>query len=253
VGASCALPCGQPFATTYNATRKVRAQWLQFAAKVIRSEHRPEVEQTYRHVARISGLHEALDRAILVHDINQHLSRELAQNLVLLVLNLEDHNSSDAHNYLESNQDNLLENLQLSLPISVPAERTKRDEAQITSLFRALLELSGGRVDFQQHRFAEEYTASENADLYASVLGITRTRQFGDFDSEEMCNTLSKSPVFSGMKIGVQDLEEWTTKMINSLPVGFPKGYLVRYPEGRTSSMLTQPGSSIAGVERVRL
>ena len=60
----------------------------------------------------------------------------------------------------------------------MPAKRTRRGEAQITSLVRALLELSGGRVDLLQHGFAEEYMVSDNADLYASVLGITRTKQF---------------------------------------------------------------------------
>ncbi len=158
---------------------------------------------------------------------------------MFLFLNLEkDHTSFDAHKFLESDQDELLESLQFSLPISVPPKRTMREEAQLTSLIRVLLELSDGRVDLRQHGFAEEYTASENADLYASVFDITRTRQFGDFDSEEMCNTLLKSSVFSGMAISVQDLEEWTMKMMNSLCVGFRKEYLVRYPEGRTSSML---------------
>jgi hypothetical protein len=167
------------------------------------------------------------------------VQRKFAQNLVLLFFNLiQDHNSSDAHNYLKRDQNDLLESLQLSLPIPTSLKRTKCDEAQITSLFRALLELSGGSVNLLQYGFAEEYTASENGDLYASVLGITRTRHFGDFDSEEMRNTLSKSTVFSGMTIREQDLKEWTTKMIEFLPVGFRKGYLVRYPEGRTSSTL---------------
>ena len=143
---------------------------------------------------------------------------------MFLHLNLEKDHSS---NCLEGDQEMLLESLQLSLPIPVSTKRTKRDEAQITSLIRALLELSGGRVDLRQHGFAEEYTASENADLYASVFDIARTKQFGDFDSEEMCNTLAKSPVFSRMTISVQDLEEWTTKMMDSLRLGFREGHLV--------------------------
>jgi hypothetical protein len=156
-----------------------------------------------------------------------------------LFLNLEkDHSSSNAQKYLESHQDELLESLQSSLPIPTPPKRPKRDEAQTTSLVRALVEFSGGRVDLRQHGFAGEYTASENADHFASVFNITRTKQFGDFEFKEMCNTLSKSPVFSGMAIRVQDLEERTTKMMDSLHLGFQKGYLVRYPEGRNSSML---------------
>jgi hypothetical protein len=151
---------------------------------------------------------------------------------VLLFLNLEkDHSSSDAYNYLESDQDELLESLQCSLRIPVPPERTKRDETQITLLVRALLELSGGRVEVQQHGFIEEYTASENADLYASVFNVTRSRQFGDFDPKEMCKMLSKSVAFSGMAISIQYVEEWTVKMMDSLRVGFRKGYLVRHSQ----------------------
>jgi hypothetical protein len=142
------------------------------------------------------------------------------------------------HNSSKSDQDKLFQSLQCSLSIPVRSERSKRDETQITSLFRALLELSGGRVDLRQHEFAEEYTAGENADLCASVFGITRTKQFGDFDSQEMIHTLSKSPVFSGIAIGARDLEERIAKMMHSLRIGFPKGYLVQYPERRNSSML---------------
>ena len=156
------------------------------------------------------------------------VQRRLAQNLVILFLNQEtDYESLDADYYLESNQDALLENLQLSLPIPVPAERPRRDEAQITSLIRALLESSGGRVDLQ-HEFAEEYTASNNADLYASVLGITRKKHFGDFDSEAMRNALSKSPLFSEMTIDAHKLEEWTTKMY-----GLPSYWLSKRIPGK--------------------
>lgn len=108
----------------------------------------------------------------------------------------------------------------------------------MTSLIQALLELSGGRVDFQQYKYAEEYIASENADLYALLFNITRTKQFEDFDPEEMYKRLSKSPVFSEIVISVQDLEEQTTKIIDFLCVDFRNGYLVKYSKGQMSSML---------------
>lgn len=151
---------------------------------------------------------------------------------------MKDHNSSGAHNYLESTQDELVESLQRSLPIPEPPERTERDEAQITSLVRALLELSDNRVNDQQHGFAEECTASENTDLCASVLSITRTNQFGDFDLEDMRNTLLTSPVFSGMTFSTRDLERRIMKMLHYFGVSFREGYLVRSPEGRPSSIL---------------
>ena len=150
---------------------------------------------------------------------------------MVLFLNLTtDYDSLHAYHYLASNEDDLLENFQLSLPIPVPPERTKHDEAQITSLVRALLELSSGRVDLQQHEFAKEYTLSDNADLYATVLGITRERTFGDSDSEQIYKELSESPVFSETMISAQDLEEWTMKMREFLPISFPKD-LVPYQE----------------------
>ncbi len=157
---------------------------------------------------------------------------------MFLFLNLQkDHNSSEARAFLESTQDELLDTLRLSLSISIPAKRTRR-EAQKTSLLRALLEFSGGRVDCRQHGFAEEYTPGENADLYASLLGIKKTREFEDLNSEKVYNELSKSPVFFGMELGLQDLEEWTTKTMGSLHIGFRTGYLVRYPKRRNSSLL---------------
>ena len=93
-------------------------------------------------------------------------------------------------------------------------------------------------MDIREHTYAEEYIASENANLYASLFNITTTKRFEDFVPEKMCKTLSKSLVFSEIAISVQDLEKWTTKMMHSLCVGFRKGYLVRYPEGQMSLML---------------
>ena len=127
---------------------------------------------------------------------------------MFLFLNLQkDHNSSEAHDFLESTQNELLDTLQLSLSISIPVKRMRR-ETQTTSLLRALLKLFGGRVNCRQHGFAEEYTTSENADLYASLLGITKTREFEDLNSEKVYNELLKSSIFSEMEIGLQDLKE---------------------------------------------
>jgi len=158
---------------------------------------------------------------------------------VILFLNLvTDYDSLDADHYLTSNEDDLLEGLQHSLPIPVPPERTRGEEAQITSLIRALLKFSGGRVDVQQHGFAQEYTIRDNADLYASVLGITREKMFGDSNSEQIDKELLRSSVFLETTISAQGLEDSTMKMMDFLPVGFPKDYLVRYPEERIDSIL---------------
>ena len=105
------------------------------------------------------------------------------------------------------------------------SKRMNRDDTQITSLVRILLEFSGGRVDLRQHKLDQEYTTTKNADLYASIFGIVRTEHFAKFDSDKMYNTLSKS------SIDIRELKEWTTKMMEPLRLGFGEGYQVRYPD----------------------
>ena len=157
---------------------------------------------------------------------------------MFLLLNLEkDHSSNEVQTYLNFDRKELLEtllgNLQFPLPNATgkQTERTCLDETQRTAIVRCLLELSGGRVDFCQHRFAEDSTINDNADICASLFNITRSNQFGDFDAQEICNTLSKSPIFTGTIIRTKDLREWAAKMMDSLFLGFPEGYLVRSPE----------------------
>jgi len=118
-----------------------------------------------------------------------------------------DYDSFDTYHYLTSNEDNLLESLQLSLLLSVSLKRMRSNETQMTSLTQALLKLFNDRVNLQQHGFAQEYTVCDNTDLYALILNITRKRTFKDIDSEKMCNALLKSLIFSEVTISAQSLE----------------------------------------------
>ena len=81
-------------------------------------------------------------------------------------------------------------------------------------------------MDVQQHEFAKEYTPSDNADLYASVLGITRERTFGDCDSAQIYKELSESTVRLERTISARDLEEWTLKMKEFLPIEFSEDFV---------------------------
>jgi hypothetical protein len=102
-------------------------------------------------------------------------------------------------------------------------------EQQTISLFRSLLESSGGKVDCRQHDFGINYTTSQNASLCASFLGVFCSRQFGRFDPEEMQGTLSKSKLFAELsKPDVSDALEWSLRMMILVPVGFPDNYLVQ-------------------------
>jgi len=148
------------------------------------------------------------------------------------------YDSLNADHYLTSNEDDLLEGLQHSLSISVLSERMRGEEAQITSLIQALLKFSDNRVNVQQHEFAQEYTICDNADLYASVLDITREKMFKDSNSEQIDKKLLRSSVFLKMTISAQGLEDSIMKMMNFLPVGFLKDYLIRYPKEQIDLIL---------------
>lgn len=109
-----------------------------------------------------------------------------------------------------------------------PIKTLHGSELQMISLVRSLFELSGGIVDCRQHAFDQEYTISDNLNLYMILVGVTGTNRFGDFDPKEMYNALLKSKAFvKDSDIGTLDTVGWSMQMIEFLPIGFPEGYLV--------------------------
>lgn len=57
------------------ARSKAVLRWTEDTAIKIRDRDHPRVEQAHRGVARCKGLHEALDRAILLQDIRVSFTR----------------------------------------------------------------------------------------------------------------------------------------------------------------------------------
>ena len=96
-----------------------------------------------------------------------------------------------------------------SVPIPVELYRPKRQEAHITSLVRALLEASESRMNEQQNDFDEEFTIVDNVDLFASILGIAKRRSFGHLRTQDLRQSLMRSPVFAGMTISLEIGDEW--------------------------------------------
>lgn len=155
---------------------------------------------------------------------------------MFLGLNLvESYDSPPALALLAKDEDDLLQpfrNSYIDLPeaSSAQVEELIRAEQQTTSLVRGMLELAGGRVERQQHVEDQEYTARDNAGLCGSLIGITGTNQFGNFDLKQMHNALLKSKIFAGdPDISTFDPAIWSEKMMAYLPIGFQEGYLVRY------------------------
>ncbi|KAL8832499.1 MAG: hypothetical protein Q9191_000226 [Dirinaria sp. TL-2023a] len=106
-------------------------------------------------------------------------------------------------------------------------------ELQMISLIRLLFELSGGIVECRQHTLDQEYTISDNLNLYMILVGVTDTNRFEKFDSNEMYSALLKSKVFEDSDIGTLNTIEWSMRMMEFLSIGFPEGYLIIYYEHR--------------------
>lgn len=177
----------------------------------------------------------------------------MSQNVVLLLHNLVDHHSDKIQIYLESDREGLITRLVHALRIQLPPRRPKDEEVQTTSLIRAFLEMSGGRVDREQHEFFDESTTDTNAELFTSVLEITRTKEFGNPDMQEMIALITRSPLFSKSMTNVQDLDDRTMEIGHSLLLGYEEGHLVEYPTIVNRPMLTRLESSTAGVNRIQL
>ena len=141
------------------------------------------------------------------------------------------------------------------MPVEMLAR--KEHEQQTVTLFRGFLEVSGGTVDNRQHNFGFDYTTSQNMSLCAEFLGVPCSRlprQFGRFDPEEMLNALIKSKLFEGLqKRDLPDTLNWSHRIMELVPVGFPNNYLVWYSQSwgwRTLTKISE--SSIVITVRIR-
>jgi len=173
---------------------------------------------------------------------------------------LGNYDSPLALDLLAKDQDDLLQPFRKShtdlfeaiLENEVPVKTLECSKLQTISLVRGLLEFSGGRVECRQHAFDQEHTTSDNTRLCGLLIGITGTNRFGNFDSKQMHDALLKSKIFADdPDISALDTVKWSTQMLEIVPFGLSKGYLVGYPEGRAWLMLMVPGASVAGVKRV--
>lgn len=100
---------------------------------------------------------------------------------------LSNHNSRDAFELLAKVQTNLLQAFwkchidpfKTLLKPKTPIMTLHWSERQIISLLCGLLELSGGRVDCQQHAFEQGFKISNNASLYGALVGVAGTNLLG--------------------------------------------------------------------------
>jgi hypothetical protein len=102
--------------------------------------------------------------------------------------------------------------------------RNRKAEAHLIGLVRRLLILAGGPEDPHQLQFDQEYTPIDNLNLYGSLVGVTGSNRFGNFDLQAMLSALSGSKAITDEYIDTLDIAELSSQMMTSLPIGFQSG-----------------------------
>jgi hypothetical protein len=151
---------------------------------------------------------------------------------VLIGLSL-DSNCNLVSELLGKDQDQLLQGFRqdyTDLLEDIPKNQQNAEFHRI-SLHWLLFVSCGAEHDFGPRKFDPRYTAGENANMIGSLIGIKGSNRFGHFDSQAMANALSHSKVFTKYDISVLGIANLASKIMASLPISFPEGYLVRYSQ----------------------
>ncbi|KAH8653947.1 hypothetical protein BGZ60DRAFT_419026 [Tricladium varicosporioides] len=82
------------------------------------------------------------------------------------------------------------------------------------------------KLNFWQHMIDLQYTANYNANICGSFVGISGSKPFGVFNSQEMLDALSKSPLFPAETLYKLDIVKLSAQIMAKLPIGYPDGYL---------------------------
>lgn len=156
-----------------------------------------------------------------------------AINLLLLSMMIFDqYDTPSALDVLKRDHKNWLQLFQIG-HIDMSEKKTfseiqEKEEWQTITLFRSILEFSGGKVDCKQHVFEPNYTVSQNTSLCARRLEVACSCQLGSFDPEKMHAALSDSKLFSEVRgPDIQNMLEQRLRLMRIVPVGIPDNHLV--------------------------
>ena len=97
-----------------------------------------------------------------------------------------------------------------------------------------LFEFSDGKLAVRQRRFQmgdTDFTINQNARFCGSVFGVVWSKPFGQFHPEAMHSALSRSVLVAHSEknaLAIPETVDWGVRMMNSVPIGYPKDHLVR-------------------------
>jgi len=121
-------------------------------------------------------------------DLNRQRSYDFYETLELLAKNQVD--------LLQLFQKCYTDSFKTLSECKISIKTLHNSEFQIIVLIRDLFELFGDIVNCRQHALDQEYTISDNLNLYIILIGVTSTNRFGNFDPKKMYNTLLKFKIF---------------------------------------------------------
>jgi hypothetical protein len=142
---------------------------------------------------------------------------------LLALLSFKDYNTLAAIQFLEKDQDGVLQAFRKDLADLLKATDCHNREAElhIIGFIRRLLILAGGLEDPHQLKFDQEYTAIDTLNLLGSLIGVTRSNRFGNVDLKAILSALSKSKAITNEYINTLDIAELISQLMTLLPIGF--------------------------------
>ena len=107
------------------------------------------------------------------------------------LISLGDYDGVEADELLDKDDEQLLEDFGLALPVDVSVDGRTIAHHRI-AVYRGLFEAVGGNEDTLQHCFDPSISPTANHDICCDVLGIEGSNSFGQIDNRRMCQALSR-------------------------------------------------------------
>ena len=99
--------------------------------------------------------------------------------------------------------------------------QNRKAEAQLIGLAQRLLMFAGSPGDVHQLQFDQEYTAFDNHNLLGSLVSVTGSSRFRNFDLQAILSALYKSKAITNEYIDGLDIAELISQLMTLLPIGF--------------------------------
>ncbi|KAF7861554.1 hypothetical protein EAF04_008116 [Stromatinia cepivora] len=205
------------------ARRRPYVRFLENAFKAIWSRRSRRLKLCLRSIAP-PYLETALEWAILSCDILESgplVRGKFTLCLVLLALSLlDDYSTPSAIQLLEKDQGGVLQAFRKDSADLFKAASAKCQKRKV-GLVRRLLILAGGPEDPYQLNFDREHTTIDNLNLLGSLVNVTSSNRFKNFDLQAILSALYKSKAITNEYIDALDIAELISQLMTLLPIGF--------------------------------